>query len=131
MAITPVSISVNWGGKERVLPAAADPVSEVGRLLRTYADASDVTVSIELANGHGTLLMALEAGSVFVGLVAADSIYQYVADEQAEGKCQFIIGCAPTFIDTRYVLQVTAAIELLTPWLAGAAPLSAPRWERR
>jgi len=108
-----------------------DPVREFGQLMRTYGDASDVTVTIELPGGHGQLLMALEAGSVFVGLVASDGIYQYVADERAEGKCQFIIGSAPTVIDARYVLPVTAAIDLVTPWVAGASPLSAPGWERR
>jgi hypothetical protein len=131
VASTAVTISVNCGGRERALPTVPDPVREFGRLLRGYGDASDVTVTIELPNGHGELLIALEAGSVFVGLVAADGVYQYVADEQAEGKHQFIIGCAPTLIDTRYVLQVTAAIDLLTPWIAGASPLSAPGWERR
>lgn len=131
MASTPVSISVNSGGKERALPAVPDAVREFGQLLRRYGDASDVTVTIELPNGLGELLIALEAGSVFVGLVTADGVYQYVADERAEGKCQFIIGCTPTFIDARYVLQVTAAIDLLTPWIAGASPLSAPGWERR
>jgi hypothetical protein len=44
-------------------------VREVGWLLRIYAGASDVTVAIELADGPGTLLMALQAASVFVGLV--------------------------------------------------------------
>jgi hypothetical protein len=90
-----------------------------------------VTITIELSGGHGQLLMALEAGSVFVGLETSDGIYQYVADLQAEGKCQFIIGSAPTLIDARYVLQVMAAIDLVTPWVAGASPLSAPGWERR
>lgn len=126
-----LAISVNCGGSERVLPAVADPVREVGRLLRTYADASDVTVSIELANDHGRLLVALEAASAFVGLVTAGGIYQYFADKQAEGKRQFIIGRQPTSIDKRYVLPVTAAIELLTPWLAAAALLTAPGWELR
>jgi len=131
VATAAVMISVNCGGRERALPAEPDPVREFGQLMRTYGDASDVTVTIELPDGHGQLLMALEAGSVFVGLVASDGIYQYVADEQAEGKYQFIIGSAPTFIDTRYVLQVTAAIDLVTPWVVGASPLSAPGWERR
>jgi hypothetical protein len=123
VASTAVMISVNCGGRERALPAVPDPLREFGQLMRRYGDASDVTITIELPDGHGQLLMALEAGSVFVGLVASDGIYQYVvADEQAEGKCQFIIGSAATFIDTRYVLQVTAAIDLVTPWVAGASP---------
>jgi hypothetical protein len=131
VASTAVTISVNCGGRERALPEVRDPAREFGQLMRRYGDASDVTVTIELPDGHGQLLMALEAGSVFVGLVASDGVYQYVVDEQAEGRCQFIIGSAPTFIDARYVLQVTAAIDLVTPWAAGASPLSAPGWERR
>ena len=128
---TAVTISVNSHGRERVLPAAPDLGAEVGRLLRRYADASDVTVTIELAHSHGQLLVALEAGSVFVGLFTADGTYQYVADEQAEGRCQFVIGCAPTLIDRRYVMQLPAAVDLLTPWIGGDPPLSAPGWERR
>jgi hypothetical protein len=131
MASTRVTISVNSRGRERALPAAPDPVREVGKLLRRYADASDVTVTIELPTGDGQLFMALEAGSVFVGLVTGDGVYQYVADQHAQGKCQFMIGSAPTFIDARYVLQVAAVIDLVTPWIAGASPLSAPGWERR
>jgi hypothetical protein len=126
-----VTISVNSEGRERVFPAVPDPGAEVGRLLRRYADTSDVTVTIELANSHGQLLVALEAGSVFVGLFTADGTYQYVANEQAEGKCQFVIGSAPTFIDRRYVMRLAAAVDLLTPWIAGDPPLSAPGWERR
>jgi len=47
---------------------------EVGGLLRAYAHASDVTVSIELPDDHGTLLIAVEAGSALVGLAAPDGI---------------------------------------------------------
>lgn len=104
---------------------------EVGRLVHTYADASDVTVSIELPNDHGTLLVALKAGSAFVGLVAPDGMCQYIADEAAEGKRQFIIGSQPTSTDTRYVLPVATAIELLMPWLAGSTPLAVAAWERQ
>jgi hypothetical protein len=75
--------------------------------------------------------VALEAGRAFVGLTTTDGIYQFVADEQAEGTCQFVIGGQPTSIDARYVRPVSAAIELLTAWLEGTAPLDAPAWERQ
>jgi hypothetical protein len=61
-------------------------------LLQTTADASDVTVSIHLPSEHGTLLVALEGGDAFIGLVAPDGVCQYVADADAEGECDFIIG---------------------------------------
>jgi hypothetical protein len=48
---------------------------EFGQLLRMYGTSSDVIVSIELANCQGQLLVALEAGSVFVGLFTADGTY--------------------------------------------------------
>ena len=131
MTTTPAAIRVRHGGREQVLSGAADPVHKISRLLRTYADASDVTVSVQLPDEHGTLLVALEAGNAFVGLVAPDGIYQYVADEAAEGTCQFVIGDQPASIDTRYVLTVTTAIEVLVPWLAGVAPLAEPAWERQ
>jgi hypothetical protein len=110
---------------------AANPVRETSRLLRAYADASDVTISVKLPDDHGTLVVALEAGSAFVGLEAPDGIYQYVADEAAKGNRQFIIGGQPTAIDKRYVLPVATAIELLMPWVTGSAPLVAPAWERQ
>jgi hypothetical protein len=131
MTSSPATISVRISGRELGLPAIADPVGEVGELLRAYADASDVTVSIELADDHGTLLIAVEAGNAFVGLAAPDGIYQYVGDDTAEGTHQFIIGHQATSIGTRYVLPVDAAIEVLTPWLAGSAPLNGPGWERQ
>lgn len=130
MTTTPATIRVSYRGHEWGLPAA-NPVRETSRLLRAYADASDVTISIKLPDNHGTLLVALEAGSAFVGLEAPDGIYQYVADEAAEGIRQFIIGGQPTAIDTRNVLPVATAIELLTPWVTGSAPLVAPAWERQ
>jgi hypothetical protein len=125
------TIRISSADCDRRLPATADPGCEARRLLRAYADASDVTVSIELPDDRGTLLVALEAGSAFVGLDAADGVYQYVADEAAEGKQQFIIGGQRTAIDSRYVLPVTTAIELLTSWTAGSDPLAAPAWERQ
>ena len=131
MKTTPARISIGHGGREEVLSGAADPVAEVSRLLRTYAGASDVTLSIQLPDEHGTLLVALEVGSAIAGLVVQDGVYQYVADEAASGKCQFVIGEQPTSIDMRYVLPATAAIEVLAPWLAGAAPLADPAWERQ
>jgi hypothetical protein len=131
VASTAITISVNCGGREPTLPAVRDPTREFGQLLRMYGPSSDVIVTIELANGEGQLLVALEAGSVFVGLFTTDGTYQYVADEQAEGKRQFVIGGVPTSIDTRYVMQVTAAIDVLTPWIAGVPPLSTRGWERR
>jgi hypothetical protein len=131
MASSPAKISVRIGGRELELSAVADPVRQVGGLLRACADASDVTVSIELPDDHGTLLIAVEAGSALVGLAAPDGIYQYVGDDTAQGTHQFIIGHQPTSIDTRYVLPVDAAIEALTSWLAGSAPPAGPGWERR
>jgi hypothetical protein len=131
MTSSPATISVRISDRELELSAVAVPMSQVGGLLRSYADASDVTVSIELPDDHGTLLIAVEAGSAFVGLAAPDGIYQYVGDDTAEGIHQFIIGHQPTSIDTRYVLPVDAAIEVLTPWLAGFAPLNGPGWERQ
>jgi hypothetical protein len=130
MTTTSVMISVSHAHSELGPSAAADPVREVARLLHAYAASSDVTLSIELARDHGTLLVALETGSAFIGLVTQDGIYQYVADNVAEGKGQFIIGGQLTAIDNRYVLPIAAVIGLLTPWLAGSAPLAASEWER-
>ena len=131
MTITPVTISVMHCSREQVFPEIADPVRDVGQLMRAYASASDVTVSITLPADHGTLLVALEAGNAFVGLQTPDGIYQYIADDACQGKRLFIIGGARTWIDARYVLPVTAAIELLTPWLAGSPPLAALEWRRQ
>jgi len=131
MTSSPAMISVRISGRELELPAVAGPVREVGGLLRAYADASDVTVSIELPDDHGTLLIAVEAGRALVGLAAPDGIYQYVGDDTAEGTHQFIIGHQPTSIGARSVLPVDAAIEVLTPWLAGSASLNGPGWERQ
>ena len=74
MTSSPAMISVMISGRELGLPAVAGPVREVGGLLRAYLDASDVTVSIELPDDHGTLLIAVEAGSALVGLAAPDGI---------------------------------------------------------
>jgi hypothetical protein len=78
---------------------------------------------------NGTLLLALDTGSAFVGLETPDGVYQYVAGEAADGERQFVIGGQPTSINARYLLPVSAAVEALTPWLAGAAPLASPQWE--
>lgn len=131
MTTTPVIISITYGRRKQVLPEVTDPVRDVGALLRPYASASDVTVSITLPADHGTLLVALEAGSAFLGLQMSDGIYQYVADDAREGKSLFVIGGARTWIDTRYVLPVAEAIQVLTPWLAGSPPLATLEWERR
>ena len=127
----PVTISVSHGGREQPLPDVADPVREVSGLLRAYADASDVTVSIRLPSNQGLLLVALEAGSAFVGLERSDGVYQYVADEAAEGKRQFVIGGQPASIDRRYVLPVPAAIDVLTACLTGTGPPAVAAWERQ
>lgn len=129
MITKPANISLRHGGREQVPREAADPAREVSRLLRTYEDASDVTVSVQLPDDHGTLLVALEAGRAFVGLETPDGICQYVADDASEGNREFTTGGAPARIDTRYVLTVPAVIELLAVCLAGPGPFAAPAWE--
>lgn len=61
MTTSPVAIRVEHSGHKPVLPSASDPVREVSRLLRTYADASDITISIKLTDDED-LMVALEAG---------------------------------------------------------------------
>ncbi len=124
-------ISVCHDGCEQVLAEVPDLVREVGRLLRKHADASDVTISIELPQDHRMLLVALHAGSAFIGLDTHDGIYQYVADEAATGKRQFPIGGQPTAIDARCVLPVAEILDVLTAWLVGSAPLGESPWERQ
>lgn len=131
MSDTSASISVTHCGHELLLPPVVTSTRHLGEMLRTYAEASDVTVSVTLPDEHGTVLMALEAGSAFVGLQALDGIYQYIADNTAEGECEFIIGGQPTVIQKRYVLPAATAIEMLMPWLAGSDPLAALEWERQ
>lgn len=76
-------------------------------------------------------MIALEAGSAFVGLETSGGVYQYVADESAQGMKQFMIGGQSTAIDRRYVLAIPEAIELLRTCLAGPDPLAATAWERQ
>ncbi len=128
---TPANISVNRGGRNQPPLRTGDPVGEVSRLLQTHARASDLTVSIQLSDGRGLLLVALEAGSALVGLETSGGVYQYVADETAQGTKQFVIGGQSTAIDRRYVLAIPEAIELLTTCLAGPDPLAAATWERQ
>lgn len=131
MATTPPWISLSHRGRKEALPRSADRVAQMSRLLQTTADASDMTVSIHLPSEHGTLLVALEGDNAFIGLVAPDGVYQYVADADAERECDFIIGGQRTAIDARYVLPVMTAIAVLAPWVAGADPLSESAWERQ
>jgi hypothetical protein len=131
MSGTSASISVTHRGHELLLPPVVTSAHQVGEMLRTYAGASDVTVLVTLPDEHGTVLMALEAGSAFVGLQTQDGIYQYAAGDTAEGECEFIIRGQPTVVQKRYVLPAATAIELLLPWLAGADPLAALEWERQ
>jgi hypothetical protein len=131
MTTTPPGISPSHRGRKEALPRAGDRVGQMSRLLQTTADASDVTVSIHLPSEHGTLLVALEGGNAFTGLAAPDDVCQYVADPDADGECDFIIGGQRTAIDGRYVLPVMTAIAVLAPWVAGADPLSESAWERQ
>jgi hypothetical protein len=124
-------ISIYRDGCEQALGEVADLVREVVRLLRRHADASDVTISVELPQGHGTLLVALQAGSAFIGLDTHDGIYQYVADDAATAERQFLIGGQPTAIDARYVLPVAEVVDVLTGWLGGSARLGESAWERQ
>jgi hypothetical protein len=130
MTTAPVAIRVERSGHKQVLLSASDPAREVSRLLRTYADASDITISIKLTD-HEDLMVGLEAGQAFIGLVTTDGVYQYVADDAADGTCQFIIGDAPTNIATRYVLPVSTATGLLAQWLSGSPPLADLACERQ
>jgi len=106
-------------------------VGEVTTLLGTHTYASDVTVSIQLADDHELLLVALESGNAFLGLEKSGGVYQYLADAAAEGTRQFVIGGQTTAVPTRYVLSIADAIELLTAWLARPDSLDATAWERQ
>jgi hypothetical protein len=130
MTAVSLAIRVEHGGHKPVLLAASDPEREVSGLLRAYADASDITISVKRAD-DAELMVALEAGQAFIGLVTADGVYQYVADDAADGTCQFIIDNAPTNIGTRYVLPASTATSLLTQWLSGSPPLADLAWERQ
>jgi hypothetical protein len=127
----PARISVSRAGRMQTLPRVTDPVGEVTRLLHTHAHASDVTVSIELPDDHGLLHVALEGGDAFLGLETSCGVYQYLADATAQGTRQFVIGGQTTGIETRYVLPIPAAIEMLTECLARPDPLAAAEWERQ
>jgi hypothetical protein len=124
-------ISVSRRGREQVLSVGNDPVSDVGSFLRAHTDSSDVTLSIELPDDHGTLLVALESGSAFVGLERPEGVYQYVANAASMGQREFIIGGQSTSVDTRYVLPIPAAIQLVTSCLGESEPVAGPAWERQ
>jgi hypothetical protein len=126
-----VRISVNYGGREHAFLSAGDPVGEVSRLLQTYGYLSDVTVSIQLPDDQGLLLVALEDDSAFVGLETSGGVYQLIADASADGTRHFMIGGQPTVIDRRYVLPQPKVIELLAACLATADPFAVTQWERQ
>jgi len=128
---TILSISIDHGGHERALLGTSDPVGHVSRLLQTYGHASDVTISIQLPDDQGLLLVTLEDGSAFVGLETLGGVYPYVADESAGGTTVFMIGGQPTAIDRRYVLPLPKVIELLVACVARADPFAETRWERQ
>lgn len=90
-----------------------------------------MTISIQLPNDRGLLLVALEDGNAFVGLQTADGVYQYLSDATPQGTRQFVIGGQTTAIDRRYVLPIPTAIDLLTTCLARPDPLAATTWERQ
>ena len=126
-ATTPARIRVDHGDREQVLLGVVDPVREVSRLRRTCADASDVTISIKLPDDHGTLLVALQSGSAFVGLrhrtaSTTTSLTKLLRERQS------LLGAQPTAIDARYVLAMPTAIELLAACLAGRGRFAAPAW---
>lgn len=123
MTTAPVTIRVEHGGHTPVLLPASDPVREVGRLLRTYADASDVTISMEITDDD--LMVALEAGQAFIGLVTADGD-QYVADDAADGTCQFIIGDGPADTAHATCCRCPGPTSLLTQRAGGSPPLAGP-----
>jgi hypothetical protein len=131
MTTAPATISISRAGRQQALPPVTDPVAEVTRLLHVHAEASDVTVSIQLPNDHGLLLVALEAGNAFVGLETADGVYQYLADATAQGTRQFVISGQTSAIDTRYVLPIPTAIDLLKACLARPDLVAATTWERQ
>jgi len=131
MTTKTAGISVSHGGRKGGLRRVTDPVGEVTTLLGTHTYASDVTVSIQLADDHELLLVALESGNAFLGLEKSGGVYQYLADAAAEGTRQFVIGGQTTAVPTRYVLSIADAIELLTAWLARPDSLDATAWERQ
>jgi len=92
MTTAPATISVSRAGRKQALPPVTDPAGEVTRLLHVDAQASDVTVSIQLPSDNGLLLVALEAGNALVGLETGDGVYQYLADATAQGTRQFVVG---------------------------------------
>ena len=126
-----VRISVDHAGREQAFLEVSDLVGEVSRLLQTYGHLSDVTVSIQLPDGRGLLLAALEDGGAFVGLETSGGVYQFVADAEADGTRQFMIGGQPTVVDRRYVLPQPKVIELLAACLATSDLFAVTEWERQ
>jgi hypothetical protein len=128
---TPARISVSRGGRKQALPPITDPAGEITRLLQntcTRLGCDSLRSSFPMITSSSS---SLEAGNAFVGLEASGSVYQYLADATAEGTRQFVIGGQTTAIDTRYVLPIPKAIELLTACLTRPDPLAATAWERQ
>jgi len=131
MTTAPARVSISRGGREQALPLITDPTGEVTRLLQLHAHASDVTVSIQLPDNHGLLLIAVEAGYAFVGLQTSGRVYQYLADARAEGTRHFVMGGQTTAVEMRYVLPIPKAVELATACLTRPDALAGTAWERQ
>lgn len=105
----------------------------VAEALEHLASVHDVTMTISPDWSDERLLVAIDGSHAVLGLECSDGLFQFVgAEPRPPGETlPFTIGRQQADIESRYVLDVRAAANVVREWLDGEESSSHGIWERR
>ena len=101
-------------------------------VVRSLEGEADITVTISQEGIEESLKVAVDYAWAFLGVERLDGVLQYVAraDEDLEAQ-PFTIGGQEVNIESRYVLPVGTAADVVEEWLTRGEASSFGYWERQ
>jgi len=107
---------------------SAEDVAEVVRGLESD---SDVTVTISREGTDDRVMVAVNGPMAFLGRDSPDGLSQYVAHENDDRTRSFTVGGQEADIESRYILSLGTAADVVQEWLRGDEESSSGTWERQ
>ena len=103
------------------------------RVLRSLDGDHDVTMAISGYGREGTIMVAVDGASVFLGLERPDGLFQFssVRRDRMRSSRPFTIGGQEADIETQHLLDLDTASIVIDEWLTGRDASAQGVWERR
>ncbi len=95
-------------------------------------DVAEVVRGLESDSGiDDRVMVAVNGPMAFLGRDSPDGLSQYVAHENDDRTRSFTVGGQEADIESRYILSLGTAADVVQEWLRGDEESSSGTWERQ